>query len=80
MSASHPGREQYGGVLAGVKAKPYRWPTASVDTGCGHPLLAATRGSGKQLDHKIPTTEVSTESGEAHRHKLVIAFDNGQGV
>ncbi len=35
MSASSPGNRQYGGVLAGVKAKPCRWPTASLDTGCG---------------------------------------------
>ncbi|WP_208649170.1 hypothetical protein, partial [Mycobacterium innocens] len=65
MSASRPGNEQYGGVLAGVKAKPCGWPTASPDTGCGHHPLAATRGSSKQLHHKIPTTEVSTDSGEA---------------
>ena len=65
MSASRPGKEQHGGVLAGVKAKPCRWPTASPDTGCGHHPPAATRGSSKQLHHKIPTTEVSTDSGEA---------------
>jgi hypothetical protein len=56
MSASSPGKEQYGGVLAGVKAKPYRWPTASLDPGCGHHPQATARGSSKQLHHKIPTT------------------------
>src|SRR6185369_3448828 len=65
MSASSPGNGQYGGVLAGVKAKPSMWPTASLDTGCGHHPPAAARGSSKQLHHKIPTTEVPTESGEA---------------
>jgi len=65
MSASSPGNGQYGGVLAGVKAKPSMWPTASLDTGCGHHPPAAPRGSSKQLHHKIPTTEVPTESGEA---------------
>jgi hypothetical protein len=30
------------GVLAGVKAKPCGWPTASLDPGCGrHPRTAA---------------------------------------
>jgi hypothetical protein len=67
MSASSPGNGQYGGVLAGVKAKPSMWPTASLDTGCGHHPPAAARGSSKQLHHKIPTTEVPTESGEARR-------------
>jgi len=65
MSASSPSNRQYGGVLAGVKAKPSMWPTASLDTGCGHHPPAAARGSSKQLHHKIPTTEVPTESGEA---------------
>ncbi len=65
MSASSPSNGQYGGVLAGVKAKPSMWPTASLDTGCGHHPPAAARGSSKQLHHKIPTTEVPTESGEA---------------
>jgi hypothetical protein len=65
MSASSPGNGQYGGVLAGVKAKPSMWPTASLDTGCGHHPPAAARGSSKQLHHQIPTTEVPTESGEA---------------
>jgi hypothetical protein len=62
MSApSPPGKEQYGGVLAGVKAKPYGWPTASLDTGSGHHPPAAARGA---AGNKITTSQVSTESGE----------------
>ena len=65
MITSSPGNGQYGGVLAGVKAKPSGWPTASLDTDSGHHPPAAARGSSKQLHHNIPTTEVPTESGEA---------------
>jgi hypothetical protein len=81
MSASSPGNGQYGGVLAGVKAKPSGWPTASLDTGCGHHPPAAARGSSKQLHHKIPTTEVPTESGEARtdRDTVMMGSDRTGG-
>src|SRR5699024_8011536 len=36
MMAPAPANVQYGVVLAGAKAKPSGWPTASLDTGCGH--------------------------------------------
>jgi hypothetical protein len=59
MSASRPGNGQYGGVLAGVKAKPYGWPTASLDTGSGHHPPATSRGQqeSKSLQVKSPRNQ-----------------------
>jgi ketosteroid isomerase-like protein len=41
MNAAPFPRAQHGGVLAGVKATPCGWPTASPDTGSGRRRLAA---------------------------------------
>lgn len=62
MSASSPGNGQYGGVLAGVKAKPSMWPTASLDTGCGHhprqlPGAAANNFTTRSLQLKSPRNQ-----------------------
>lgn len=54
MSTSRPGNEQYGGVLAGVKATPCGWPTASPDTGCEHHPLAATQGQQQTTSPQDP--------------------------
>ena len=47
---------QRGTVLAGVNAKPYGWPAASVDPGCGrHPRTAAgTRLEERTQDQDPP--------------------------
>jgi hypothetical protein len=58
-----PAAFQHGGVLPGVKAKPFGWPPASLDTGCGHHPRAATRRASR---NKITTSQVSTDSGEPH--------------
>ncbi len=58
-----PAALQHGGVLPGVKAKPFGWPTASLDTGCGHHPSAAIRGASR---NKITTSQVYTDSGEHH--------------
>jgi hypothetical protein len=41
-------RTQHGDVLAGVKAKPSGWPTASLDTGSGCRQLAANGSRGPE--------------------------------
>jgi len=47
---------QYGAVLAGVKAKPFGWPSASPDPGSGrHPSAAI--GS---RPHKIKNTKIKS--------------------
>ena len=55
-------RTQHGDVLAGVKAKPSGWPTASLDTGSGCRQLAAN-GS-RAPNTKIHQFQVSTLSGD----------------
>ncbi len=54
-----PAAIQHGGVLPGVKAKPYGWPTASLDTGCGHHPTAAIRGQQetRSLQTKSPRNQ-----------------------
>jgi transposase InsO family protein len=61
-----PAALQHGGVLPGVKAKPFGWPTASLDTGCGHHPRAAIRGASR---NKITTSQVSTHSGEPQKDR-----------
>ncbi len=46
-----PAARQHGGVLPGVKAKPFGWPTASLDTGCGHHPHGSYPGSQQKQDH-----------------------------
>jgi hypothetical protein len=62
MSTPSPRKEQHGGVLADVKATPYGWPTASLDTGRGH--HPPDKLSGGAAQKKITTNQVPTESGE----------------
>jgi len=61
-----PAALQHGGVLPGVKAKPCGWPTASLDTGCGHHPHGSYPGS---QQNKITTSQVSTDSGEPQHVK-----------
>ena len=49
-------------VLAGVKAKPIGWPSASLDPDCGR-CRSATVGS-RPFQDQIPTNQVSTVSGD----------------
>ena len=46
-----PAALQHGGVLPGVKAKPFGWPTASLDNGCGHHPQGSHPGSQQKQDH-----------------------------
>ena len=58
---------QCGAVLAGVKAKPFGWPAASLDPGSGRrPRTAAEPGSNNGPRTKIHQLEVSTLSGDGH--------------
>ena len=49
-----PRLEEHGAVLAGVKAKPFGWPAASLDTGCGRhptaPVGGRPEGTSKSQD------------------------------
>lgn len=54
MSASRPGNGQYGGILAGVKAKPSGWPTASLATGCGPPPPGSCPGQQQTTSPQDP--------------------------
>ena len=46
MNAAPFPRAQHGGVLAGVKATPSGWPTASLDTDSGRPADSQRTGAG----------------------------------
>ena len=56
---------QRGTVLAGVKAKPFGWPAASLDPGCGrHPANRRRTGLEERPKTKIRQSEVSTLLGD----------------
>ena len=56
---------QRGTVLAGVKAKPCGWPTASPDPGCGrHPANRRRNRVEERARTKIRQFEVSTLLGD----------------
>ena len=42
-----------GVVLAGLKAKPFGWPAASLDPGCGRSLVTLSGGAKQGGNHKI---------------------------
>ena len=54
MSTSSPGKEQYGGVLAGVKATPSRWPQPALTPAAGTTPPQLPGGSSKQLNQQHP--------------------------
>ena len=59
---------QRGTVLAGVKAKPCGWPTASPDPGCGrHPANRRRNRVEERARTKIRQSEVSTLLGDCRR-------------
>ena len=66
---------QRGTVLAGVKAKPFGWPAASLDPGCGrHPANRRRTGLEERPKTKIRQSEVSTLLGDCR------LFQQAQGV
>lgn len=66
-----PAPAQHGGVLAGVKAKPFGWPAASLDTGSGHRPTAAIRGRPEtrslQIESPRKQGNLSTDAYEQWR-------------
>jgi hypothetical protein len=61
MSAVLP-PAQHGDVLAGIKAPPCGWPSASLDPGCGRRPPAGTGSNGRRAG--IRQIQVSTVSGD----------------
>src|SRR4051812_48050835 len=66
---------QRGTVLAGVKAKPFGWPAASLDPGCGRRPANRRRNRARRTGRgtKIRQSEVSTLLGDCRHRGRVVA-------